>query len=169
LKTNLAVREDDLTLTNQKGRHPGSLPPKQERALQALISHPTLKEAAFAAGISETTLWRYMKDEAFSRRLLETRGEAISYTVTLLQRGSVEAVTVLRSLMANEDTPPSVRASAARTFLEYALHTAEVDALRARLDQLEEYLKAKEEEDKITAAKEDQAERIHGALTEEEG
>jgi len=49
----------------------GGLSPRQELALQAVLSHPTLKEAAAVAGLSETTLWRYMQDKTFTKRLRE--------------------------------------------------------------------------------------------------
>src|ERR1044071_10441620 len=82
--------------TVEEPGEPNALSAKQELALQAVISHPTLKEAALAAGIGETTLWRYMQDEEFSRRLREARREAVNHAVTRLQEASSEAVTVLR-------------------------------------------------------------------------
>lgn len=70
-------------ITPQEDRE-GSLPPKQELALQAVISHTPLKESALAAGSSETTLWRYMQDEAFVRRLSEARRDAMSHALIRL-------------------------------------------------------------------------------------
>lgn len=39
--------------------------PKQERALAALVLCPTAREAAKAAGLSESTLRRYKQDPTF--------------------------------------------------------------------------------------------------------
>jgi hypothetical protein len=127
----------------------GALPPKQELALRAVISHPTLKEAALAAGISETTLWRYMQDAEFSRRLREARREAVSHTVTRLQQASSDAVTVLRDLMLKEDAPPAARISAARTVLDYSFRAAEQEEQRARIDELEQFILRRQEEEAL--------------------
>lgn len=40
------------------------LPGNQERALAALLSHRTITEAALAAGISYTTMWRYISQSS---------------------------------------------------------------------------------------------------------
>jgi hypothetical protein len=131
---------------------PNALPAKQELALRAVISHPTLKEAAAAARVSETTLWRYMQDAAFSRRLREARRDAVNHAVIRLQRASSDAVTVLRDMMMREDAPASARIAAARTILDYAIRAVEIDELKARIEQLEEFLRLKEEENALDAA-----------------
>ena len=132
-----------------------ALSPKQERALQALISHPTIKDAALAAGISETTLWRYMQDEAFSKRIREARREAVGHAVARLQQASSEAVAVLRELMMKEEAPASARISAARTILDYAIRAAEMEELKARISELEEFIRAKQAEDLLDDALEE--------------
>src|SRR2546429_9717810 len=82
-----AGRDRSLTMKGTQAKEKDEIAPdaddsnalstKQELALQAVISHPTLKEAALAAGISKTTLCRYMQDEAFARRLREARRDAV--------------------------------------------------------------------------------------------
>jgi hypothetical protein len=116
--------------------------------------HPTLKEAALASGVSETTLWRYMQDEAFSRRLREAQREAVNHAVTRLQRASGDAVTVLHDLMLKADAPASARISAARTVLDYSLRAAEIDELKARIASLEEFIRLKQEQDALAAMNE---------------
>lgn len=137
---------------------PNALPTKQELALRAVISHPTLKEAALAAGISETTLWRYMQDESFSRRLREARRDAVNHAIIRLQRASSDAVTVLHDLMMKTDAPASARITAARTVLDYSIRAIEIDELKGRIDQLEEFIRIKQEEDALDAAAREQGE-----------
>jgi|ERR1044071_874381 hypothetical protein len=149
--------------TVEEPGEPNALSAKQELALQAVISHPTLKEAALAAGIGETTLWRYMQDEEFSRRLREARREAVNHAVTRLQEASSEAVTVLRDLMMKEDAPPAARISAARTVLDYAMRAAEQDELKARIDELEKFILRKQEEDAL-----DRGGKVSGEEEEDE-
>jgi hypothetical protein len=131
----------------------GSLPPKQELALRAVISHPTLKDAAHAAGVSETTLWRYMQDAAFSKRLREARREAVNHAIIRLQRASSDAVTVLGDIMLNESAPASARITAARAVLDYSMRTVEMDELRARIEELEEFIWANRDKEACEAAK----------------
>lgn len=138
--------------------NPSALPAKQELALQAVISHPTLKEAALASGISETTLWRYMQDAEFSRRLRDTRRDAVNHAVIRLQRASSDAVSVLQELMMKADAPASARISAARTVLDYSFRVVEMDEMKKRLDELEEFIRIKQEENALDAEKEDEEE-----------
>jgi hypothetical protein len=128
---------------------PGGLTPRQELALQAVISHATLKEAALAAGVSETTLWRYKREPEFSRRLREARRDVVDHTLTQLQRASGDAVTVLRDLMMRENAPAAARISAARTFIDYSIRAAEQDELDGRLAELEQFILRKQEEDAL--------------------
>jgi hypothetical protein len=125
----------------------GALSAKQELALQAVISHPTLKDAAGAAGVSEATLWRYRQDPEFSRRLREARREAVDHTVLRLQRVSPDAVTVLHDLMMKEDAPAAVRITAARTVLDYSIRAVEIDELRRQVEDLAEFVRVKQEQD----------------------
>lgn len=147
-----AKQTDELT---HKPEDAGALPAKQELALRAVISHATLKEAALASGVSETTLWRYMQDEAFSRRLREARRDAVNHAVIRLQRASSDAVTVLHDLMKKEDAPASARITAARTVLDYSMRAVEMDELRTRIEELEEFIKVKQEENALDEALEE--------------
>lgn len=132
------------------GDQPDALTPKQERALQALLIHSSRKEAAAAAGISDATLWRYQKDPAFVRRLQEARSEAFDHTVARLQQGAPEVVSVLFDLVRREDVAPGSRVAAIRLYLEYYIRGTELQALRAELEELKEYLRKKEEEEELS-------------------
>ena len=129
--------------------HPDALPPKQERALQALLDQPTHKEAAAAAGISDTTLWRYKKDPAFARRLQEACREAFDHTVARLQHGAPEVVSILFDLARREDVAPSTRVAAIRLHLDYTLRATELQAIRAELEELKEHMRKKQEEEEL--------------------
>lgn len=147
-----SLKAENAEEINQESPGTGELSAKQELALQALISHPTLKEAALAAGVSEVTLWRYQQDEAFSKRLREIRRDAVNHTFTRLQCGSSDAFAVLRDLMMKEGTPAASRITAARTVLDYSLRAAEMDELKARVDELERFILRKQEEDALDRA-----------------
>lgn len=151
MKKNLAEQIEPVSAEEEAEIEniPGALPAKQELALQAVISYPTLKEAALAAGISEATLWRYLKESNFNRRLRETRRDAVNHAVIRLQRASSDAVTVLSDLMRKEDAPSAARISAAKSILDYTLRVAEMDRLNARIERLENYIRLRQEEDSL--------------------
>jgi hypothetical protein len=132
---------------------PDALTPRQERALQAYLSSGSQKEAARAAGVSDSTLWRYLRTEPFARRLREARLAATSHSLTRLQQLSGDAVAVLHGLMMKEDAPAAARVSAIRTALDYSFRSAEVEVLKSRIDTLEEYIRRRREEDELDAAR----------------
>lgn len=115
---------------------PGALSPKQELALRAVVAHPTLKEAALAAGVSDATLWRYMQEETFARRLREARREAVSHAVLQLQGAASDAVKTLQDIMKDASAGASARITAARIILEQTLRTRETEDVKARLEEL---------------------------------
>jgi hypothetical protein len=128
------------------------LSPKQELALRALLSHRSMKEAALASGVGETTLWRYKKDEAFSRRLREVQQEIVGHAALRLRCESEEAVAVLGEIMRKQDAPPFARIAAARSIIEFTIRVGEMDELRRRIEELEDFIKLKQQEDLLDAA-----------------
>jgi hypothetical protein len=55
----------------------------------------------------------------------------------LLQKASAQAVAVLVSLMADRETPATVRIAAAKTVLEQSFRACELEDIDARLTALE--------------------------------
>jgi hypothetical protein len=117
--------------------HGAKFETKMEAAIAALLTSPNLAEAAKAAGIGESTLKRWLKDETFSARYREERARLLENTTTLLRSKSMDAVTVLVNLSNNRLTPPAVRVSAARSIIALGF-AAEMCELEERLAQLED-------------------------------
>lgn len=110
---------------------------KEDAALVALISEPTLKEAAKKAGIGEATLWRWLQDPEFQDKYRTARRQAVSQSITQLQKISSEAVETLREVMNSKETPPASRVTAARAVLEMSIKAVEVEDLAVRIEALE--------------------------------
>ena len=123
------------------------LPEKQEAALLALLSHKTIKEAALAAGVSFPTLWRYMRDPAFSLRYREARRELVECAMVRLQSDAEHAAHVLREVADDMGAPAGARVTAARTIIELSMKSIELGDLQQRLASLEDYLAQKAEQD----------------------
>jgi hypothetical protein len=120
-------------------RGPGEkLTRKQEVAIAALLTAPTIADAAQAATISEPTLWRWLQREDFQTAYRHARREAVSQAVAYLQRVAGEAVDTLRAVMQDSQNPASARVSAARVVLELSIRGIELEDLEARLQVLEQ-------------------------------
>jgi hypothetical protein len=115
----------------------GKLTAKQERAIKALLSEPTTKDAAVEAKVSEATLRRWLKDAAFSASYREARNQLLETTLTWLQQASGEAVDTLKEVMADKMAKGSERVSAAKAVLEMALKARDVLEVEERLAALE--------------------------------
>jgi hypothetical protein len=113
------------------------LEPGQERAIIALLSEPTLKAAAASAGISETTLWRWLREPNFKIAYQRARQEALGRATTRLTALVEVAVEALGEIVADRTVSPNVRVSAASRIVEYALKAAEIEEVQARLEKLE--------------------------------
>ena len=117
-----------------------TLEPGQERAIIALLSEPTLKAAAASASISETTLWRWLREPNFKVAYQRARQEALGRATTRLAalvEVAVEALDELDEIVADRAVSPHVRVSAASRIIDFALKAAEIEEVQARLEKLE--------------------------------
>lgn len=110
---------------------------KKELALGALLTESTLGAAAKVAGISESTLWRWLKEQEFAEAYRELKREAVGQAVTRLQQISCQAVETLKDIMLDKKSPASVRVSAAKSVLEMAIKAVEIEDISRRLEELE--------------------------------
>ncbi|OQA61638.1 MAG: hypothetical protein BWY41_00040 [Candidatus Atribacteria bacterium ADurb.Bin276] len=118
----------------------GKLNRKMELAIVALLNQPTIIMAAEDAGISETTLWRWLQREDFSKAYREARKQAVNQAIAHIQRISGEAVNTLREVM-NEGRKETARVTAARAILELTLKAYEIEDLEKRIEVLEEMMR----------------------------
>ena len=118
--------------------HGEKLSRNQERAISALLVHPTMSKAASAVGIGEVTLWRWMQIPEFKEQYRLARRGAVSQAVGHLQGACSAAVVALTDVFQDANSPASSRVSAARTVLEMALKGVELEDLAVRVEELEE-------------------------------
>lgn len=121
------------------------LPPKQTRAMLALLEHSTIKDAAASVGIGETTLWRWLQGQDFRAAYMEARREAVKQSIAHLQNATGEAVACLRGVMNSPTASDSAKVSAARAVLELALKAVEIEDLSERLAGLEKVVEQQRE------------------------
>src|ERR671932_1069491 len=115
------------------------LTPKQELLIAALLSSPTIQDAAKTAGVSETSAHRWLRtDEGFTAAYLKARREAVGQAIARLQQLSSGAVAVLAQVASDKQAPASARVAAASKILDTAIKAVELEDLEARIAALEQ-------------------------------
>jgi hypothetical protein len=146
MKENAARQLTDLASNQKPRRHGDKLDRKTEAAIVALLAHPTMPDAAKAAGVSETTLWRWLQRDDFRKRYREAQEKVFDGALGSLHGATTEAVNCLRRNLSCGN--PSAEVHAARTILDYTLRARELFDLEDRIALLEAALKAREEAEK---------------------
>jgi hypothetical protein len=118
--------------------HGEKLTRKQEQAIAALLTEPTLEQAAALAGVSKRTLEYWLARPDFQAAYRKARAAVLERTVGRLVSGSGRAVGVLVECL--ESPRPSDRIRAAATLLAHAVGAVEVVELERRLSELEQVL-----------------------------
>jgi len=116
-----------------------NLTPKQEQAILALLSEPTISAAAEKVGVSEVTLHRWQKLPAFQEEYRAARRYAMERATALLQNSAWAASTTLMRLL--NSSSDSVRLRAAIAILEHGSKGLEVLDFEQRLIDVEEFAK----------------------------
>ena len=116
---------------------------KTEAFIAALLTSRTIEEAAAKAGIALITGRRWLQDPDFVEQFRQMRQEVMGQVLGRVQRASVEAVDTLCSVQVSSDSD-SARVSAARTLLDVALRSVEIQELERRLEALERQAGEKE-------------------------
>ena len=113
------------------------LPQKQAKAVISLLNSRTISEAASQTGVNESTMWRWMREEAFQEALQEAKHRLLAQAVIQLQQATGEAVETLRTIITDKDAPASSRVSAAKVVLETAVKVGKIEEIETRLNALE--------------------------------
>lgn len=117
------------------------LSPKKTRAIVALLSSGTVRDAAKEAGVPESTLRRWRREDADFRFELEARRcEALEDAAAMLHDATAAAVKVLVEQMEGADSE-SVKVRAATNLLRLGLLAQNQLDTERRLSEIEEMLK----------------------------
>lgn len=108
----------------------------QQRALQALITQPTKKEAAAAAGIAIRTLETYLHNEEFISEYGKACRQLVTNATRQTQQALNPAITALVDIVSNEEEAAPARISAARALLEYGLRLTEFSDILSTLEEI---------------------------------
>lgn len=109
-----------------------------EQLAAALAAGRSHRDAATAAGVSEKTVYRRLKERGFRDRVAELRGAMTAAALGKLTDGMAAAAAALNGLVADAD--PDVRHRAAVKVIELALKVQERAELEERLGRVERLL-----------------------------
>ena len=122
--------------------HGDKRPQKLDRFIQALLSHPSLESAAGAAAVSRSTARRWLADPDVAARIRDARRNAMQRALDALQAAASESVECLCKIQSKGESE-SVRVTAARCVLDFAIKAVELSDVQARLDAIEQALKTR--------------------------
>ena len=110
---------------------------KQQKAIAALLQTSTNKEAAKLAGMSDSTLQRYLTDPEFKREYIRQSNKLIDEALIKANKSLSLAFDTLADICGNITENGQTRVSAARSIIEYTLRVHELADIDIRLQRLE--------------------------------
>jgi hypothetical protein len=113
------------------------LRPKQEEAILALLTNPSVEHAARAAKITPRTLYRWLSEPLFDRAYRKARRAAFGQGTARLQQASGAAVSSVLKIMVDQHTPASTKLRAADLVLTHGAKAIEIEDIEARVAELE--------------------------------
>ena len=103
-----------------------------------MLTCPTVKAAARAAGLDESTIRRYRQDPAFMAEYERRCAEMLETATDNAKAAMPPAIDRLRGIIDDDQQQPPQHIAAARAVLEYGLRLVEANDIEQRLRALEE-------------------------------
>jgi hypothetical protein len=82
-----------------------------EKALAALLNTSSVRDAATTSGLSEETLYRYLRDEDFKSEYEQAQRQVVEAAIAGLQQAATEAVETLRRNLTCDNPQAEIRAA----------------------------------------------------------
>lgn len=122
----------------QNNTHDGVLTGKKLRAVEALIACDTIDEACTICKISRSTMYRYLQEPLFDKKLKTAKRQLVNRAILRLQQTCGDATRALAEICRDKKAPASSRVAAAREILTSTLKAFELEDIETRLKSLEE-------------------------------
>lgn len=111
---------------------------QRERALIAILSTVTVKEASRVSGISYQTLRRLLATESFQQELQQVKRQYLAAAVNELQVSALSAVRALRHVLELPHSSNLEKIASARAILDYCERYSVAENLESRIKALEQ-------------------------------
>jgi hypothetical protein len=114
-----------------------ALTTKQQDAIVALITEPTLAKASAVCGVPGRTMYNWLEDELFAEAYRQARRQAFTQAVAMAQRYAPVAINGLVRVIADPAAPYTAKVAACIGILRFSRDSMELDDLAARVQKLE--------------------------------
>ncbi len=111
--------------------------PQNARAIASILSGATMQEAAKAAGVSRSTLYRWLKEPSFVSALNAARAIELDRVRNLLTCLAESSLVVLQKALLSADTPTSLKVRVADIILARLIQIHPLGEVEQRLYKLE--------------------------------
>jgi hypothetical protein len=111
---------------------------KQEEAIVALLTQPSIETAARSVGVAVRTLLRWLAIPEFQAAYRKARRDVHSQATARLQQATTAAATTMLKLMVDANVPASVRLRAAESVYDRAVKGIEIEDVEVRVEALEQ-------------------------------
>ncbi|GEK35449.1 hypothetical protein [Kurthia sibirica] len=115
---------------------------REQKAIEALIMFPTIKEAAAHSQLSESTLYRYLNNDDFKESYRNAKKEIMRGVSNSIQMASMIAIRTLIDVMENPKANAMARVTASSKMLELAYQSHRDEDVYAELEDLKEMVEA---------------------------
>jgi len=123
-----------MTKTDTKTKD--TLTPRQQRAISAMMDSRNMADVAFKAGISERTLYRWLRDPNFISAVRKAQGEAINDMAREFLAVRPVVINGLEKL-AVKARSEAVQLRAIQIMGDFILRLHEISSVNDRLEELE--------------------------------
>lgn len=107
------------------------------KAIAALLTSPSIRQASKISRISEETIYRWLRDDTFQELYQAAKRDCVQQATSYLRNLLGRAVATLETVMDDPESNPGVRVSAASKIIDLALRAVEIEELESRLTALE--------------------------------
>ena len=112
-----------------------------EKVLEMLLIHGSVRGAATVLGISENAIYKRLKDDAFRNEYDKLQGAVLSTVAAAMCAALDKAVGALVAVLDDPEASHGLKVSAANALLSHANRYVETASVMRRLDALEAELK----------------------------
>ena len=109
-----------------------------EKIITALLSNPSIKEAAKSINITPQTVYNRLRDDSFKTRYAEARRQVLSEDCYRLQSYLADAIEQIHDVAIDEmGTATQIRLNACDMLLRHCYRLTELTDVLARIEKLE--------------------------------
>ncbi|WP_035357516.1 hypothetical protein [Edaphobacter aggregans] len=109
----------------------------KEQAIAALLTNPSMRDAARESGVGYSTLIRWSNEPQFAAELQAARNQLLDGAIQRLKASAFNAVGTLIEVAGNPGSSDMARVSSSKALIELALRVCAIEQLAQKIEDLE--------------------------------